>query len=429
MTAELESITTLGVGKTWIFAARVVWGLLVILTLALFVIAIPARFNQLMTITPSGDNALVLLSTDEALQLQEHGISIAVYALYFVLLEMAFAGIFIFMGVMFLRRKAGQWLALFGSLTLFSFGVLIPGTLRVLDIPGSNLDLLVHLVQVLGWSCFFTCFYIFPDGQFVPRWTRIMPLLFAGWGVLWIVFPAANAFNWPLPLALLAFSGVLLTGVAAQVYRYRFVSGPSQRLQTKWVVLGFAGATLGTLMFLAPSFIWPSLQEPGWPRVVYHMAGIALFAVSLSLIPISIDIAIRRYKLWTIDPIVNRALVYSLLTLMLALIYGASVVILQSIVRPLTGQDQPEIVTVASTLIIAALFSPFRARIQNAIDRRFYRRKYDAARTLAAFGATLRDEVDLDHLTDDLLQVVQDTMAPAHVSLWLKSTETTQTKP
>jgi hypothetical protein len=151
------------------------------------------------------------------------------------------------------------------------------------------------------------------------------------------------------------------------------------------------------------------------------MAGIALFAVSLSLIPVSIEIAIRRYKLWTIDPIVNRALVYSLLTLMLALVYGASVIILQGILQSVTGRQQAEIVTVASTLIIAALFTPLRHRIQTVIDRRFYRQKYDAARTLAAFGATLRDEVDLDHLADDLLDVVHDTMAPEHVSLWLKN--------
>lgn len=423
MTAGFETVNELRVGKFWMLVTRLGWATLVILTLALFGVAIPARFTQLLSITPVGDNALVLLSPEEAAQLQQHGISLSLYALYFIVLEAGFAAIYVLMGAMFFWRKAGQGLGMFGSLTLFSFGVLIPATVRVLDTPDSGLDLLVHMVQVLGWSSFFTCFYIFPDGQFEPRWTRVMPILFAVWGVFWILFPAANAFNWPLPFALLAFAGVFVTGVFAQAYRYQSISTPSQRLQTKWVLLGFAGATLGTLTFLVPSFIWPSLQEPGWPRVVYHMVGIALFAASLSLIPISIDIAIRRYKLWTIDPIVNRALVYSLLTLMLALVYGASVILLQGILRSLTGQQQPEIVTVASTLIIAGLFSPLQHRIQNTIDRRFYRQRYDAAKTLAAFGATLRDEVDLDHLTDDLLKVVHETMAPAHVSLWLKTVQ------
>jgi hypothetical protein len=221
----------------------------------------------------------------------------------------------------------------------------------------------------------------------------------------------------------LAFGAVFATGVLAQAYRYRRVSTPLEQQQTKWVVLGFAGATAGVLIFVVPSLLFPIVQTPSWERVVYHLAGITFFALSLLLIPVSLDIAIRRERLWAIDPIVNRAVVYSLLTLLLALVYGASVVILQALVQALTGNEQPELVTVASTLMIAALFSPLRGRLQKTIDRRFYRRKYDAARTLATFSNKLRDEVDLGHLTEDLLAVVEETMEPEHVSLWIKGTE------
>ena len=132
-------------------------------------------------------------------------------------------------------------------------------------------------------------------------------------------------------------------------------------------------------------------------------------------------IAIFRYRLYEIDILINRTLVYGLLTLTLALIYLGGVATTQAIFRAITGQEQqPQLAIVVSTLVIAALFNPLRRRIQAFIDRRFYRRKYDAAKTLEAFSAKLREETDLDALSDDLVEVVRETMQPSHVSLWLR---------
>jgi hypothetical protein len=147
--------------------------------------------------------------------------------------------------------------------------------------------------------------------------------------------------------------------------------------------------------------------------------GYALVLIGLAGIPIAMGIAVTRYRLYEIDLIINRTLVYGSLTAMLVALYFVGIVLLQRVFVLLTG-EQSTLAVVASTLLIAALFTPLRRRIQGFIDRRFYRRKYDTRKTLEAFSAQLRNETDLDALSDDLVSVVWETMQPAHVSLWLR---------
>ena len=152
---------------------------------------------------------------------------------------------------------------------------------------------------------------------------------------------------------------------------------------------------------------------------LFSPRGLLLFIV-LALLPVAVGIAILKYGLYHLDIIINRALVYGILTALLALVYFGGVTATQAIFRALTGQQQqPQLAVVISTLAIAALFNPLRRRIQSFIDMRFYRKKYDAAKTLEAFSAQLRNETDLNTLSEDLVGVVRETMQPAHVSLWL----------
>jgi hypothetical protein len=159
------------------------------------------------------------------------------------------------------------------------------------------------------------------------------------------------------------------------------------------------------------------IDTPLW----FERMGFALNIAFIPAIPIAIRIVILRYRLYDIDILINSTLVYGALTVLLALIYFSGVTTIQAIFSALTGQqEQPQLAIVASTLVIAALFNPLRRRIQSFIDKRFYRRKYDAKKTLEAFSAQLRNESDLDALSDDLVGVVRETMQPTHLSLWLR---------
>jgi hypothetical protein len=203
---------------------------------------------------------------------------------------------------------------------------------------------------------------------------------------------------------------VAVAGGISLVVRFRRARGV-ERQQIKW--LAFSGVVF-CAVFAAGPFLWALPQSPAtawiWP---------VLFLAGASTIPVAVGIAILRYRLYDIDLIINRTLVYGSLTAILALVYLGGVVGLQGTFRTLTGQEST-LAVVASTLAIAALFNPLRRRIQHFIDRRFYRRKYDAAKTLAAFSAKLRDETDLYALNAELMGVVRETMQPAHASLWLR---------
>ena len=158
------------------------------------------------------------------------------------------------------------------------------------------------------------------------------------------------------------------------------------------------------------------------PEPVVGLVGALTFGWVVIGLPVAIGIAVLRYRLYDIDLVINRTLVYGSLTVALALVYFGSVVGLQRLLSPVVG-DSNQFAVVASTLLIATLFGPLRRKVQSFIDRRFYRRKYDARRTLEDFSAKLRDETDLEKLGDDLVRIVRETVQPAHASLWLRSTK------
>jgi hypothetical protein len=275
-------------------------------------------------------------------------------------------------------------------------------------------------------------FLLFPDGRLPsPRW-RIVAWLMVG-GILLDaasfalvpgpllesgargIAPVGNPFGSESAVRFLNSIGIILNPllgvlvlapIAALLLRFRRSTG-EERQQIKWVIYAVAVLTVAITVVS----IWPALD--GTP------IGLVLFLAGFLAIPTAVGIAILKHRLYDIDVLINRTLVYGSLTAVLALVYAGGVVLSQGVLRVLTGQGSTFAVVV-STLVIAALFNPLRRRIQTFIDHRFYRQKYDAKGTLETFSAKLRDETDLDRLGGELVSVVSETVQPAHASLWLR---------
>ncbi len=222
-------------------------------------------------------------------------------------------------------------------------------------------------------------------------------------------------------MVILVYIFALLAAFYSQTYRYRRVSTPLERQQTKWVVLSLALIPVYLLFQIVNTMFG------GFSIEISTFIDTSLRFLMALLIPLSIGVSILRYRLWDIEVIIRRTLVYGGLTATLAVVYFGSVVLLQSLFEAVSarsaGSPRSPVVIVISTLIIAALFNPLRKRIQNDIDRRFFRRKYDAEVVVAAFSAGLREEVDLEDLQNQIVAVVQETLQPEQVSLWLKAAE------
>ena len=401
--------------------ARVVWVAVVVFTLSIFLLSLPAYFAQLQTVCV-GDTCVYAygqLTPGTAQALQNLGLSTGGYAVS--ILALAIASMLVSFGVacvLFWRRSV-EWMAMFVSLFLVIIGVNF--SVQAQAILATNVQTAwywSHTVLIgLGWVSLSLLLYLFPDGRFVPRWTRLLAVFVVASNLFLDASP--DAFStfppWVLGAIFLVNGG---SGVIAQIYRYARVSGLAQRQQTKWVVFGLAATSVVILGREVPLLIFPSLSTSSSP---YFLISTYVYPPGLLLIPLTLGIAILRYRLWDIDILINRTLVYGALTALLALVYFGLVVALQALFKAITGQvGASPLVIVISTLAIAALFQPLRRRIQKIIDRRFYRRKYDAPHTLAAFNATLRNEVDLSQLSEQLVAVVQETMQPASVSLWLR---------
>jgi hypothetical protein len=408
---------------SWQRVAQGAWIVLAVVLLIIFVANIPAFFQYakaVCTLPDAGNCPTEQLTPAYVQVLDQLHLPVATAEGFLAVLCVAVSVLYWLLGLLIFWRKSGEWIGLFVSLLLVTFSSI--GFLGF-NLPAQAPPLFQTLAQIitygLMWPAMLVFFFTFPTGRFTPRWT---------WAAFVPFFVVTMLSSLPLTSPLVPGAAVILTSllpIGVQTYRYVRVYDAVEQQQTKWFVFGLSVVFLlviiqGLFQALAPG---SSAAHAG-----YQLFNGPFWLLLWTILLLSVSIPILRYRLWDIDVIINRTLVYGSLTVLLVALYVGLILSLQALVSAVTGSfsEQP-LAIVASTLVIAALFQPLRRRLQNIIDRRFYRRKYDASKVVAAFSATLRTEVDVDTLREHLTAVVQETMQPSHVSLWVRPLPRTAT--
>lgn len=405
-------------------AARAVWLIYAVGLLAIYLASLPGYFERVTAgavpdisfdiAWPNGNAYFTARATAAGLTVSRFLVANFITSLFVIAVHYTVAALIFW-------RLPRSWFGLLSAFVILLTGSAVMEDARQVAGLMERLGPVVALIFNLGalvWPMFLVWLYLFPDGRAVPRWARwplgIIAAIFAAFMLLFIVSatgllpvettqPLLDAIERSNPIVFLVFPGILLA-LLSQIYRYWRVSGPVERQQTKWFVFGVA-------VFVA---VFPLTPLVPFLARIEAINGSLILAV----IPLTVGIALLRYRLWDVDVVIRRTVGYAILTSLLILVYFGSIVVLQRLLAPFTGDST--LATILSTLLIAALFLPLRRRIQDLIDRRFYRRKYDAAKVLERFAATARDETDLEKLTAELLRVIQEAMEPESVSIWLK---------
>jgi hypothetical protein len=408
----------------WLVVARAVWVTLTAFFVAFFVANLPVYFDQMRMVCLHPDCAPWQLTPARAHALAQIHLSPTSYAVLSLVLSVFCGAVWFAVAAVIAWRRSREWLALLTSLLLIAQCIvqLNASATTPLEYNDPVWYTPTAVFNALGIALFVLVFSLFPSGRFAPRWMRwavaMVPAVF--WAY-WSIAPSSASMPAEVslyPLAVGVTAGLLCTIMGAQIYRYRRVSTPVERQQTRWVVLGVVEGPLVGIVYFSLPVLFPAL---GQPDSHYYLLARPIYNLLWLFAPICFGIAILRYHLWDIDVLIRRTLVYGTLTAVVAALYFGVVIGAQAVVQPLTGQrGQEPLVIVATTLLIAALFNRLRHGIQAFIDQRFYRRKYDAAKTLQALGVTLRGAVELNELSARMLMIVQETMQPAHLSLWLR---------
>lgn len=329
------------------------------------------------------------------------------------------------LGTFLYLRKAADRGALFVSYFLLLYGALMSGPVEMVEfwISGQSLVFSSRVQSVFFVLPFYLLFLTFPNGIITPRAFRwlflfIIPII----PMMVILKPSEiNSINTLRSQVVFLYIGVLLfLALGAQVYRYFWVSTPVERQQTKIVLYGIG---LQTLMLLISGAIYVRLPAEAYGYVYPEIGPVSLiWWLGLAILPVSITLAVYRSHLWEIDVVIRRTLLYGFLSLALAVVYFGSVILLQAGFRAMIGHES-QLAVILSTLAIASLFNPLRGVLQAAIDRRFFRGKYNSEQALLRFQNSLREHVNLEQVEGELTSIVKSTVQPEWVTLWMRRTE------
>ena len=401
--------------------ARFIWILLAGLAIITLVFTIGPYYSLLRTVCASASCPKDQLDATGLENLRQQNLSVDFYANFMQATHLAVVAGNILIGLWIITRLPDDWMALLGSMLFILTGL-----------PSNNVDLnrfgFPFSPSILVFLTFLQAVFLvlflllFPDGRFRPRW---LGWVMAAWIALNLprAWPDSilNPARYPILDNFLWF-GIIVTALASMIYRYRWVATPLQKQQMKWVVYML-------VIFFAFVILFIGFEDPpsGSFLFLLNQAANTVFSI---LLPLTIANAILRYRLWDIDVVIRRTLFYGLLIALLGTIYLGSVLLLQqlfqrlllgaTVARQNADTSISGIEVVLSTLLVVLLFNPLRQRVQQGVDRRFYRQKYDAERTLEDFNAAITSEVDIEETKHHIVKVVNQTLHPEIVSIWLK---------
>ncbi len=348
--------------------------------------------------------------------LAQAGLSDNFYIWFFLLLEGLMAVAFAIAGGAIALRRSPTWITLFTALALIVFGVTVPPPMHTLIVVQHSLSLPLRIMRATGLALFIIFFYVFPDGKFVFRWTQISTFALVMWSAVWPFYSPWNPYELPHPFPFVVLMCWFSTGVFAQIHRYIRVSSPIQRQQTKWVVFGLTAGVVGDFVTHSPWYIFSLQPGSDWLwQLVHH----PFFVFSQLLIPLSIGFSIFRYGLWEIDFIINRTIVYGLLTALLAALWKTSTKLFEEIFRQVLGRDQVPLAAGLSVLVLGLVYGPVYKRLESFIDNYFHPQAADFCKDFIEFLPEAQAMMSLSNLLQLLIGRTMEIMGIIHGAIFL----------
>jgi len=402
--------------------ALILWMIVTAVAAIVFVRGIELLLSNSLDLGRIAQESPRFLGPPERVALLQLGLSVDAFRAGSAGLDIAFVAAYTAIAFLLVWRKRGDWMALLVSGALIVYGVSASFSTQTLLTQPAGSDLGTRLVNLLSTVCVPILAYVFPDGRFVPRWTRPLTVLWLVLAIATLIVPGwdIGGWNW-LALTLLYAIG-LATSIVAQVHRYRKVASVGQRQQVKWVVLAFilSAGLYFALPLLALAF--PGWYERGRNLLIFETVFVAAFYVSQLAVPLGLAFSILRFRLWDVDLLINRTLVYGVVTGVLFFVFEAVTFVVNTTLGEVLDAGG-FLNSVVPALVTGLVFSPVRDKTQGFVDKRFYRDKVDARKAFAEFGRALRRTVDLGEALAFVVVRVSTHMHAAHAAVFLRGAD------
>jgi hypothetical protein len=398
--AKSESNTTLH--GPLLTVARVAWAAIFILTWVCFIHGLSLDHK----IGPE----MVYVSQDRA-------------PTYTVALDLLVMFVSSWLAVMIAWRRSDDWLGLLTSATVVTFSAAQTGSISMFFPQPTAWLMLSNAIEALGDGLILVLLFIFPDGRFVPSWTRFLAVGWGAWVATWPFIPAVSPMSGLIPtwIAFAVLTPLYAVGLLSQLYRRNHMVNPIKRLQAKWTLFGFGISLVGFFVTNLVIYGLPPMPDFGGDLVpLLHMALPLFKTLTILAIPCALGVSMMRFRLWEIDPLIHQTVIYGAVTTGLSIVFVVEILVFQTLFQAITGQ-QSQVAIVLSTLIIAALFQPARTRARNMIDRRFYREKIDFEKAFTDLSREIRTIIEMPELSDILLKQVTDLLHISYGAIFLRA--------